>query len=71
MHQLLWSDPKEDNGLEPSHRGAGILFGPDITKDFLSRNGLELIVRSHEFKPHGHEIMHDGKLVTIFSAPNY
>lgn len=45
--------------------------GPDITKAFLERNRLQLVVRSHEVVMGGYEIMHDGNLVTVFSAPNY
>lgn len=30
-----------------------------------------MVVRSHEVKDEGFEVVHDGKLVTIFSAPNY
>lgn len=29
------------------------------------------MVRSHEVKDEGYEIEHDGKLITVFSAPNY
>jgi len=69
--EMLWSDPGEQPGRSPSKRGVGVAFGEDVTKAFLENNGLELIVRSHEVKEQGFEIMHNGKLVTVFSAPNY
>lgn len=31
----LWSDPCDSPGMTPSQRGAGIAFGPDITRSFL------------------------------------
>ncbi|THU49163.1 hypothetical protein C4D60_Mb06t06660 [Musa balbisiana] len=31
----------------------------------------DLVVRSHEVKDEGYEIEHNGKLITVFSAPNY
>ena len=97
----------------------GLSFGPDVTADFLERNGLKLLVRSHEVKdagcappppppppplpppilstatasnssstpspasrpppPHAsaasaparYEVEAGGKLITVFSAPNY
>lgn len=27
--------------------------------------------RSHEVKPEGYEVMHGGRCITVFSAPNY
>eukprot|EP00965_Chrysotila_dentata_P008106 264534-Pleurochrysis_carterae.AAC.1 len=33
--------------------------------------GLSLIVRSHEVKDAGYEVEANGKLITVFSAPNY
>ncbi|GAQ87925.1 protein phosphatase 5 [Klebsormidium nitens] len=71
MCELLWSDPKPGTGRSPSKRGVGVAFGEDVTKAFLEDNRLDLIVRSHEVKEEGYEIEHDGKLVTVFSAPNY
>lgn len=55
----------------PSKRGVGLSFGPDVTANFLERNGLKLVVRSHEVKDAGYEVEANGQLVTIFSAPNY
>lgn len=71
MTDILWSDPQDQNGLAPSKRGGGTMFGPDITKKFLKDNDLNLIVRSHEVQEEGYKVLHDGKLITIFSAPNY
>ena len=71
MCEMIWSDPCKMNGRHPSKRGVGLSFGPDITKKFLEFNNLELVVRSHEVKQEGYEIEADGKLITVFSAPNY
>ncbi|KAM9263940.1 serine/threonine-protein phosphatase 5 [Morus bassanus] len=71
MCDLLWSDPQPQNGRSVSKRGVSCQFGPDVTKSFLERNHLDYIIRSHEVKPEGYEVAHDGKCVTVFSAPNY
>ncbi|XP_047335066.1 serine/threonine-protein phosphatase 5-like [Impatiens glandulifera] len=71
MCELLWSDPQPQLGRGPSKRGVGLSFGGDVTKRFLQDNNLDLVVRSHEVKDEGYEIDHDGKLITVFSAPNY
>ncbi|XP_047055681.1 serine/threonine-protein phosphatase 5-like [Lolium rigidum] len=71
MCEILWSDPQPQAGRGPSKRGVGLSFGADVTKKFLDDNNLDLVVRSHEVKDEGYEIMHDGKLITVFSAPNY
>eukprot|EP00398_MALV-I-01_sp_L67-1_P000169 gene169-918_t len=63
--EMLWSDPQDNLGRAPSKRGVGVAFGKDKTND------LDMIFRSHEMKDDGYEITHDGKLVTVFSAPNY
>ena len=71
MSEALWSDPQPANGRAPSKRGVGLSFGPDVTANFLERNGLKMVVRSHEVKDEGYEVEANGKLCTVFSAPNY
>lgn len=71
MSDLLWADPQPLPGRAPSKRGVGWAFGPDYTTSFLERNGLQLLVRSHEVKDEGYVEEHNGKCITIFSAPNY
>ncbi|KAL5731833.1 protein-serine/threonine phosphatase [Ranunculus cassubicifolius] len=71
MCELLWSDPQSLPGRGPSKRGVGLAFGEDVTRKFLQDNNLDLVVRSHEVKDEGYEVEHNGKLITVFSAPNY
>lgn len=71
LRELLWSDSGEVSGVGESKRGAGIIFGSDITRKFLHLNNLDLLIRSHEAVENGYRAHHDGKVVTIFSAPNY
>ncbi|OMJ08821.1 Serine/threonine-protein phosphatase 5 [Smittium culicis] len=71
LAESLWSDPQALPGRSPNRRGVAIQFGPDVTEQFLKLNNLKMIVRSHEQKDNGYEIAHDGKCVTVFSAPNY
>lgn len=69
MCELLWSDPSKINGRHPSNRGVAITFGPDVVKNFLEENKLQKLIRSHECKNEGYEIL--GDVITVFSAPNY
>ncbi|CAE8589126.1 unnamed protein product, partial [Polarella glacialis] len=71
MTEMLWSDPQPGRGRIPSKRGVGVAFGQDVTENFLETNKLKMVIRSHEMKEEGYEIEHSGKLVTVFSAPNY
>lgn len=84
---VLWSDPQLCKGLALNeNRGIGLLFGPDMTEEFLRENKLKMIIRSHEGPDArmyredmktltgGYSVDHEGesgKLVTIFSAPDY
>ncbi|CAM9374666.1 unnamed protein product, partial [Heterosigma akashiwo] len=48
MRCALWSDPDPDFGVGHNPRGAGVLFGPDVTQTFLRETALDMVVRSHE-----------------------
>jgi serine/threonine-protein phosphatase 4 catalytic subunit len=56
-------------GLSP--RGAGYLFGADITKSFAHTNAIDLIARAHQLAMEGFKLMFDQTIVTVWSAPNY
>ncbi|CAH1719768.1 unnamed protein product [Chironomus riparius] len=68
---ILWSDPVMSDTVCPNKRGAGECFGPETTNKFLSRHNLSTLVRSHECKSDGYEIVHNGNVITVFSASNY
>lgn len=79
QRDALWSDPMAQNGFALSSRGAGVNFGPDIAKRFLTLNNLTMVVRSHEVCRTGFELPFSGTgtpedqqmVCTIFSASNY
>jgi len=71
MCDLLWSDPDDIPGWGRSPRGAGFLFGADITKAFAYNNAIDLIARAHQLVFDGFQLMFDQTLVTVWSAPNY
>ena len=69
---LLWSDPDPSIlGFGVSVRGAGYLFGENVVDKFLYVNKLETIVRAHQVCLEGYNILFDGKIITVWSAPNY
>ena len=53
-------------------RGQGIPeFGPDVTAAWCARNGVDLVIRSHQYVREGVKYMHNGRLITVFSARDY
>ncbi|KAF8396018.1 hypothetical protein HHK36_017630 [Tetracentron sinense] len=71
MCDLLWSDPDDRCGWAISPRGAGHIFGQDISDQFNHTNNLKLIARAHQLVMEGFNWGHEQNVVTIFSAPNY
>lgn len=82
IFNLLWSDPIEDGkasdptvfGVHQSPRGGvAAEFAWNITKTFCARNGLGLVIRSHQSKKgsRGFDVMHSNMLMRVFSARDY
>ncbi|KAL0210677.1 hypothetical protein RCL1_005113 [Eukaryota sp. TZLM3-RCL] len=59
------------NGWNLSPRGAGYLFGQDVTSIFLRQNDFSFICRAHQLVFNGYMNHFDGKVFTVWSAPNY
>ena len=69
LEELLWSDPQENlKGIQPSPRGAGYLFGSDVTKKLLKLLNVKVLIRGHEFCQEGFKINHNNKVLTLFST---
>ena len=45
--EMLWSDPRQEAGLGTSKRGAGVLFGPDVTQQVCLYLPLCLLFAAH------------------------
>ena len=65
------SSVSDIKGWGVSPRGAGYLFGADITKQFAHDNAIDLIARAHQLAMEGYKMMFDRTIVTVWSAPNY
>mmetsp|Transcript_47971 Transcript_47971/g.148376 ORF Transcript_47971/g.148376 Transcript_47971/m.148376 type:complete len:507 (+) Transcript_47971:61-1581(+) len=81
LWNILWSDPIEDDqrhtkvfGVHPSPRSkSAVKFGWNVTQLFCAKNGIDLIVRSHQAKKAGlgFDVMHHETLIRVFSARDY
>ena len=76
---LCWSDPEDVRMWRQNQRGAGFFFGENEVKEFNHKNKLTLVTRSHQLAMEGFKYYFPdpekkepkGRLVTIWSAPNY
>jgi hypothetical protein len=70
---ILWSDPRETLGEHPNPRGAGVLFGPDISERVLGEIGVKFLIRSHEPARAlaGPLAEHEGRVITTSSTRVY
>lgn len=76
VRDILWSDPRPQNGISFNEdRGCGVLYGPDVVRNFLKKHGLKYLIRSHEPLDAGYELVecdqHGMSLVTVFSAASF
>lgn len=68
----LWNDPSKHPGLTASTRGSTVKeFGPDVVDGFLRTNNLKRIIRGHTALEKGYRWWFDGKLLSLFSCPDY
>jgi serine/threonine-protein phosphatase PPG1 len=72
LADLMWSDPDHGvEGFKVSERGAGYVFGELVVDKFLHVNNCDTIVRAHQLCYDGYNILFEGKIITVWSAPNY
>jgi len=81
LNNILWSDPIDEDqrssfGVHSSprdgHAGALLRFGPDVSESFLARHGFDMLIRSHQsYTNEGVDVMHNSKLLRVFSARDY
>jgi len=67
LEEILWNDPSEEiRDFYPSPRGAGKIFGINVTKRILKKIGVKTLIRSHE-ACEGVKVNHEGMILTLFS----
>ena len=68
LEEILWNDPwKGIKGTIASPRGAGRLFGEDITNKLLTMLNVKALIRGHQSCPDGYKSIHGGHVLTLFS----
>ena len=67
LEEILWNDPREIKGSEPSGRGYGRYFGKDVTEQALKITNTKALIRAHE-PCNGFKLNHNGLVLTLFSC---
>jgi serine/threonine-protein phosphatase 4 catalytic subunit len=73
MNDIIWSDPGSEPGLHGNPRGAGVVFGPDISADVMNKLDVRYLIRSHQPRKalSGPAVEHDGRVITTSSTSVY
>jgi predicted phosphodiesterase len=73
LGQILWNDPSEYHyGFELNWaRGIHYTYGEKVFSEFLEKQNISMVVRSHEVFPEGYKYFFDQNLLSIFSSPSY
>ncbi|GIQ80004.1 serine/threonine protein phosphatase 5 [Kipferlia bialata] len=72
LQDILWSDPAHRGPTRFNLlRGASVLFNSDTVEEFLAKDDLSILIRSHSCVPNGFEESHKGLTYTLFSVPSY
>jgi len=72
LEEILWNDPSEElKGTAPSPRGAGKIFGDDVTSRILELVKAKTLIRGHEPCPEGVALSHRGIILTLFSRKGF
>jgi protein phosphatase len=68
LEEILWSDPWTGiKGTIASNRGAGKLFGEDVTDRLLRMLNVKVLIRGHQSSPDGYKTDHNQKVLSLFS----
>jgi protein phosphatase len=68
LEEILWNDPWEKiKGTIASPRGAGKLFGEDVTNKLLKMLKVKALIRGHQSCQEGYKTDHNQKVITLFS----
>lgn len=71
INDLMWSEPENVQGFHRATHGPGYYFGENDVDEFNRINKVNLILRSSQLALDGYREWFNGKLFTVWSAPNY